>query len=60
MAHQPERPKEYVCENCNNIVAGVADGEPPDRTYQPPRDCRACGNSEFVELDNYSSTPQAE
>ena len=58
MAHTPERPTEYVCENCNSIVAGVVDGEPADHTYEPPRDCRACGPSDFVELDRYPSTPQ--
>ena len=57
MAQQPERPTKYVCDNCNSIVAGAVDGEPPNHTYQPPRGCRACGNSEFVTLDNYPSMP---
>jgi len=59
MAHQPERPQEYVCESCQNIVAGAVDGEPPDHSYRPPAECPACGSSEFVELGQYPSTPSA-
>jgi len=58
MAHQPERPREFVCQKCNNIVAGVVDGEPPNHSYQPPTDCAACGSSEFTELDSYPSMAQ--
>mgnify|MGYP000034628234 FL=1 len=60
MAHRPERPKEYVCESCQNIVAGVVHGEPPDHTYEQPSDCAACGNAEFVALDRYPSMPHAD
>ncbi|WP_254272117.1 hypothetical protein [Haloarcula marina] len=55
MAHQPERPTEYVCENCHTIVAGTVHGEPPDHTYSAPEKCAACGSVEFVELESYPS-----
>jgi len=58
MAHQPERPKESVCETCHNIVTGVVRGEPPDHTYDAPTECRACGSADFVELDRYPSMPR--
>lgn len=57
MAQQPERPQEFVCENCNNIVAGVVSGDPPNHTYEAPTDCMACGSSEFVAMEQYSVTP---
>lgn len=53
MSHQPERPREYVCNGCQNIVAGVVHGEPPEHTYEAPDECAACGASDFVELDKY-------
>ncbi|MBX0294996.1 hypothetical protein [Haloarcula nitratireducens] len=55
MAHQPERPQEYVCEGCHTIVAGTARGDPPDHDYAQPDECAACGGTEFVELQNYPS-----
>ncbi|MBX0323813.1 hypothetical protein EGH21_12310 [Halomicroarcula sp. F13] len=56
MAHQPERPQEYVCEQCHAVFAGTVHGDPPDHSYTPPEECTACGATEFVEIQNYPST----
>ncbi|WP_168191207.1 MULTISPECIES: hypothetical protein [Haloprofundus] len=57
MSHVPERPREFVCENCHLIYVGTTTGgEGTDRHYEPPTECAACGSTSFVELDAYPHT----
>ncbi|WP_101298154.1 hypothetical protein [Halegenticoccus soli] len=54
MSHSPERPVEFVCENCHVIYAGtVFREEGGGHRYEPPEECAACGAREFVELTQY-------
>lgn len=54
MAHAPALPEQYVCENCQSVYAGtVSGGSPEHHTYDPPEECAACGNTEFIEIEEY-------
>ncbi|MFB6228500.1 MAG: hypothetical protein ABEH88_08065 [Halobacteriales archaeon] len=55
MAHQPEEPQRYVCENCQITHAGtpihVSGGE---HRFEAPDQCGGCGESSFVELEEWA------
>lgn len=54
MAHVPELPELYVCENCHGVYAGtVTGGTAADHTYEAPTECAACGNTDFVGIEGY-------
>jgi len=53
MSHQPERPREYVCEGCQIVHAGIAHGQPGDHHYEAPDECAACGGTDFVDINEY-------
>ncbi|WP_129116377.1 hypothetical protein [Halegenticoccus tardaugens] len=53
MSHSPERPVEYVCENCHVIYAGTVIRTDEGHRYEPPDECAVCGAREFVELTQY-------
>jgi primosomal protein N' len=54
MAHAPELLELYVCENCHGVYAGtVSSGTLERHQYEPPTECSACGNTEFVESGAY-------
>jgi len=54
MAHAPEKPVQYVCENCQITYAGTpihqSGGE---HTFEPPESCGGCGESSFIKLTNW-------
>lgn len=54
MAHAPQHPRHYVCENCQVIHAGTpvhqSGGE---HTFEPPAACGACGESTFVSSEDW-------
>jgi hypothetical protein len=55
MSHVPDRPVEFVCDNCHVIYAGtVIRDDRNDRRFEPPEECAACGATEFVELSQYT------
>ncbi|WP_224335190.1 hypothetical protein [Haloprofundus halobius] len=57
MSHVPERPHEFVCENCHLIYAGtVVRSDENEHHYESPTECAACGSTAFVELDAYPHT----
>ena len=51
MAHSPERPKLYVCTDCQIVYAGtVAEHiEGGSHVYESPATCRVCDGESFVE-----------
>ena len=53
MSHTPERPELYVCTDCQSVHAGTVSGGPEDHQYDAPDDCAACGNTEFIEMEDY-------
>ncbi|WP_170178712.1 hypothetical protein [Halapricum salinum] len=53
MSHQPDRPREYVCEDCLSVHAAVVHGQPGDRHYEAPDECAACGSDDFVDINEY-------
>jgi len=55
MAHVPDTPELYVCKNCQTVCAGTVQTNPDlvDYAYEPPENCAACGNTEFVEIEEY-------
>ena len=54
MAHVPEEPTRYVCENCQITHAGTpihdSGGE---HHFEPPSACGGCGESTFVALADW-------
>lgn len=50
MSHTPERPRLYVCENCNVVHAGHHSPE-GQHHFEPPEECGACGSDGFVEIE---------
>ena len=54
MAHVPERPTQYVCENCQVIHAGTPiHRSASEHSFEPPASCGGCGESSFVELADW-------
>ncbi|WP_224449343.1 hypothetical protein [Haloprofundus salilacus] len=54
MSHVPERPSEFVCQDCHLIYAGNVVGSGENRRYDPPNHCAACHSENFVALSEYS------
>lgn len=52
MAHSPERPATFLCENCRGIYAGVITnpGENSPK-YRAPAECSACGGTDFDRVE---------
>lgn len=51
MAHVPEKPTQYVCENCQITHAGTPVHESAgEHSFRPPGACGGCGETEFVKL----------
>ena len=54
MAHQPQMPQRYVCTNCQVMHAGTPIHlNAGEHTWEAPATCGACGESEFVETQNW-------
>lgn len=55
MAHVPNTPELYICKGCQNVYAGTVQKDPDlvDFAYEPPDECAACGNTEFIEIEEY-------
>lgn len=49
MAHSPETPELYVCDDCQQVYAGTpihrSSGE---HVFEPPEACAGCDGGEFV------------
>ncbi|MFB6074291.1 MAG: hypothetical protein ABEJ89_04700 [Haloarculaceae archaeon] len=55
MAHVPERPEQYVCENCHVVHAGTPIHEAGNgHTFEPPEQCGACGETSFIEIEEWT------
>ncbi|EMA43997.1 hypothetical protein [Halococcus saccharolyticus] len=55
MSHVAEKPELYVCRDCQSVFVGdVSEGSTPeDHTYSAPGECSGCGNTEFIEIEEY-------
>ncbi|WP_436927343.1 hypothetical protein [Halosimplex amylolyticum] len=54
MAHIPEEPKRFVCENCQIIHAGTpVHASGGDHSFETPTTCGGCGESTFVEFTDW-------
>ena len=54
MAHAPEKPVQYVCENCQITHAGTPIHESGGgHTFEPPDSCGGCDESSFIKLTNW-------
>lgn len=54
MAHVPEDTTEYVCENCQITHAGTPIHlEAGKHTFEPPEICGGCGETVFIEMQDW-------
>lgn len=54
MAHVPENVHQYVCATCQTMHAGTPVHESSgDHSWNPPATCGACGENEFVAVDEW-------
>jgi len=54
MAHVPEKPTQYVCENCRITHAGTPVHESAgEHSFEPPSMCGGCAETEFVEFTEW-------
>ena len=54
MAHSPELPERFVCENCQLTHAGTpVHKSAGSHDFEAPAVCGGCGESAFVELSNW-------
>lgn len=53
MAHTPDIPERFVCQNCQVIFAGTPDHGNDTTDFHPPASCSACGHAEFVSIEQY-------
>ncbi|MFB6151823.1 MAG: hypothetical protein ABEJ40_08465, partial [Haloarculaceae archaeon] len=55
MSHIPEKIEQFVCANCQVTHAGtpvhVSSG---DHTFEAPESCGACGETEFVPIEEWA------
>jgi hypothetical protein len=51
VAHSPEQPDLYVCDDCQTVHAGTVVGHADSgHTYEAPDGCGACAASAFTRL----------
>lgn len=54
MAHVPENVNQYVCVACQTMHAGTPIHESGgSHSWNPPANCGACGESEFVPVEEW-------
>lgn len=58
MAHSPEMPERYVCENCLVVSVGAVEHVDGSHRYEAPTRCGACGESAFVAEEQYPHQAQ--
>lgn len=51
MAHAPEWPQLYVCDECNAVYAGNHRADDREHEFHPPDACSACGDDSFTEIE---------